>query len=153
MRRALVGFLLATLATATLLLWVDQPLRTAAAPHGILSFEFAGEAFTASAILSSWDAAARRSAELSLGLDALFPLLYATTLGLALWLRGAPRLARAQAIAGGLDLVENAALLAILQGDPQDGLPQLAFACATGKMFLLAWGLLALLMLPWRRRR
>jgi hypothetical protein len=59
---------------------LDQPLRTAAAPRGIISLELAGSPESAQRILASWDSAARRNARLSLGLDYIFLLIYALML-------------------------------------------------------------------------
>ncbi|MCA9969657.1 MAG: hypothetical protein KC425_05555 [Anaerolineales bacterium] len=62
---------------------VGRPLQTAAAPQGILSFEFAGTVPAAQAMVASWDANARAAAGLSLGLDFLYPPLYAAAIALA----------------------------------------------------------------------
>jgi hypothetical protein len=53
--------------------------------------------------------------------------------------------AQAQLAAGALDAVENAALLGVLNDARGDGLPRLAFGCATTKFALLGAGWLYLL--------
>lgn len=60
---------------------LDPPLRTAAAPWGIVSLELAWRTTTVSAILGSWDYADKVYAAFHLGLDFLFILCYALVLG------------------------------------------------------------------------
>ena len=62
---------------------VNAPLKTPAAPQGIVSYEFAGTATVAQSILDSWDAGAKVNAGFSLGLDYLYMPAYALTIGLA----------------------------------------------------------------------
>ena len=62
---------------------VDAPLKTPAAPQGIVSYEFAGTTTAAQRILDSWDAGAKVYAGFSLGLDYLYMPAYALTIGLA----------------------------------------------------------------------
>ena len=109
-------------------MWLlDQPLRTAAAPYGIVSFELAGDVSTAHAILDSWDGRARSAAGVGLGLDYLFLALYSTTLALAcrriahrFVLRGSALAAVGHALAWGqwaaaaCDGAENFALIRML---------------------------------------
>jgi hypothetical protein len=130
------------------------PLRTPAAPRGIVSFEFAASTAVAERILASWDERARVAAGLNLGLDYLFLVAYALAIGLgcarvadALRAR-APRaaalgdgLAWGALAAGGLDAVENAALVALLLGARAPLLAPLAAACALPKFALVAAGL------------
>ena len=61
---------------------LDAPLRTSAAPNGIVSFELAGTPERADAILQSWDTRARLFAAFGLGLDYLFMPVYALTISL-----------------------------------------------------------------------
>jgi hypothetical protein len=51
---------------------LDQPMRTPAAPAGIVSFELAGNTDKAGAMLASWNAGARLNAAFGLGFDFLF---------------------------------------------------------------------------------
>ena len=62
---------------------VNAPLKTPAAPQGIVSYEFAGTTAAAQSILDSWDAGAKVYAGFSLGLDYLYMPTYALTIGLA----------------------------------------------------------------------
>ena len=62
---------------------VNAPLKTPAAPQGIVSYEFAGTTAAAQGILDSWDAGAKVHAGFSLGLDYLYMPVYALTIGLA----------------------------------------------------------------------
>jgi hypothetical protein len=137
------------------------PLNTPAAPYGIVSFELARNEAQASAILASWDQAARLRAAFSLGLDFLFIPLYTVALTLTcLWaarfrrkrrrfpswlvLIGIPGipLAWAQLGAGLLDMVENIALVRMLFGMVNSPWPQVASVCASTKFILIAAGIL-----------
>jgi hypothetical protein len=131
---------------------VGRGLVTKEAPHGILSFEFAGNAAQASAIVGSWLLpGARFDAGLSLGLDYLFMPLYASSIALCCVLlsRGlAPALdqigallAWAQFVAALLDAIENFALISVLQGTPGDFWPALARNSAIPKFALVVLGL------------
>jgi hypothetical protein len=76
-----------TLIVMVALTILGAPLQTAAAPTGIVSYELAGDAPTAQAMLDSWDEVAKIYAGFNLGLDYLFLLLYSTTIAMAiLWL-------------------------------------------------------------------
>lgn len=132
---------------------IDVPLRTAAAPSGIVSFELAGDAATARAMVASWDETARIHAGISLGIDYLFMLAYAGAISLccALVARGlAPgwlasvgmALAWGQWLAAALDALENIALIRVLLGAGGDFWPLLARWCAIPKFALVFSGLL-----------
>lgn len=131
---------------------VGQPLKTAAAPQGILSFEFAGSVPAAQAMIASWDARARSAAGLSLGLDFLYPPLYAAAISLsclaaaAQFGGGARRfgswLAAAVWLAAALDYVENVALIQLLFGATSGIWPPLAYGCAAVKFGIILFGLL-----------
>ncbi len=152
-RGPLAGLAAASVAAAIVLTVRGAPLRTDAAPHGIVSFEFAADRPTARAILQSWsglyDAAA-----FNLYFDFLFLLLYSSAIALACARTATalrPRRARAAAfgvvltwgqwLAGALDMVENVALLFLLWGSSNSSLPPLAFVCATIKFALVGLGL------------
>jgi hypothetical protein len=60
------------------------PLKTAASPNGIISFEFAGEIAVAQRMVDSWGATGRIYAALNLGLDYLFLAVYACAIGIAI---------------------------------------------------------------------
>ena len=151
-RRAAFGVLLiATLVVFAAISALDVPLHTAAAPNGIVSFEFAGGPEQAQAILASWDVTARIAAGLSLGVDYLFMVLYALTIGLGCVLVGeklggaaarlAVGLAWGQVLAAVLDAVENWALIRWLLGSRAEFWPSLAAGCATVKFALVGLGL------------
>lgn len=131
--------------------FLDQPLRTAAAPMGIVSFELARTVANAQAILASWDASARVYAGLSLGLDALYPPLYATAIGFACagvavrlqrrgrlgWMVVGIWLTWGMAVAALFDYVENVALVAQLLGSEAAYLPTVAWAMASLKFAII----------------
>ena len=163
-KRAFVFFFCLTLAVMTVMNLLDVPLRTAAAPSGIVSFELAGQPDAAQRIVASWDDEARIYAALSLGIDYLFMLAYSTAVALgcvilaqrmppALALLG-PYLAWAQWIAALLDAVENYSLIRVLLGTAQ-GWATVARYCALPKFAIIGVGLLYLvagaLLLLWQR--
>ncbi|MDJ0886094.1 MAG: hypothetical protein QNI89_02280 [Desulfobacterales bacterium] len=134
-----------------IMLWLDQPLRTSAAPRGIVSFELAGSSAAAREILASWGPEARRNAALSLQLDYAFLVAYATVLFLlcAGVARQWPRspafirrvgfiLAGGQWLAAALDAGENILLQMVLSGAAAPALPLAARWCALGKFGLIA---------------
>jgi len=147
------GTLLAVLAVlgvvlSAALVRIGAPLVTDAAPSGIVSFEFAGSAAGARAILDSWTPLAREHAMLSLGLDYLYLAVYPAFISLAcVWTarRIAPRtglaLAWAVLLAAPLDAVENAALVWMLVQGPGDAAAAVAWACALPKFALVFAGL------------
>lgn len=141
-------------------------LRTSEAPHGIVSLEFAGDVKQAQSVINSWDAKARQFAVNNVLLDFLFIAAYSTAFGLAcvlahkvyastdaLAILGAPwigtLLAWGQTVAGALDVIENIAILMMLQVNVNEPWPQVARWCALPKFgFIFAgamysfWGLL-----------
>jgi len=136
---------------------LDASLRTPASPNGIVSFEFAGDGESAGRMLEAWGGLGRLAAGRSLRLDFLFLAAYAP--GLALLCAAAADRARAarsrlaapgaalawgQLAAGGLDAIENLALLRVLGGFSTDVWPALAMACAWPKFALVAAGILYL---------
>lgn len=140
---------LALLMTA-LMSFIGRPLTTEAAGAGILSFEFAWDMNTAQAILASWDAHTRLVAAFSLGLDFLYPLVYAAAISLAcVWAVERIRPSRPQVAAAGvwlawgawlaasLDYIENISLVTILLGGTSVVWPILAFICAAIKFALI----------------
>jgi hypothetical protein len=157
--RALIVAIVFALLVAAVMQWVGAPLTTAAAPAGIVSFEFAGNAARAEAILASWDATASLYAALGLGLDYLFMVAYASAISLACirvaeaWRGRAPGVARlgwllaiGQWLAAGLDAVENFALLRLLFGYDAAAWPTVAWWCAAVKFTLVGAGLLFVLI-------
>lgn len=153
-KHALILLALISLALLTAMRVLDRPLRTSDAPNGIVSFEFAGTAGQASAIIDGWSTDARVAAGVSLGLDYLFLIAYAATIALAcgmaaeaLTARGSRlgpwglRLSWAQWIAAACDMVENLALILLLRGASAPGLAETAWGCAAVKFSLVGIGL------------
>jgi hypothetical protein len=146
--------LCATLLVMAVLNWIDLPLKTGAAPKGIVSFELAGDVTTANAILESWDARKRLTAAFSLGFDYLFLCCYSTSIAFGCvwaasklrkrfaWLEPCgPVLAWGQWLAALFDGVENFALLLQLFNGPGDSWALLAWWCAVLKFGLVIAGL------------
>ena len=140
----------------TVLRLLGATLNTPAAPMGIVSFELAGDLSTAQHILSEWDPQAQRYAALSLGIDFLF--LFAYPLLIALLCHRVARpypyqeaspvlpvagisLAWLQFAAGGLDAVENTALIRLLMGDQREIWSQIAYWSATPKFLIVFAGI------------
>ncbi len=134
--------------------FVGMPLNTAAAPQGIISFEFAATPDQAQQMLDSWSPDARIRAGFIQGLDFLFPLVYSTTVGLGSVMAAGVIARRGQTAsrlgswlawglwaAAALDYVENFGLLFLLFGKVQSPFPQIAAVCAAIKFALLAVGL------------
>jgi hypothetical protein len=152
---------------------LDQPLRTPAAPNGIVSFEFAGNVQNAHAITVSWrqmslllSSVAGQSnpdivnvpfvfAAFGLGLDYLFMPIYSFALGFgtlyamgrhAGWFRSLGAVAGYGAFAAALfDAAENYALFQILLNKIYSPYPEIAYYCASLKFLLLTFGLLYIL--------
>jgi len=139
--------LLFTFAILTAIL-IDSgmPLRTDAAPLGIVSFQLAGSGNTAHTILDSWQDTGRNAALINLAVDYPYLVIYAALLSL-LCRRAAASLARYAAVgrtcargawvAAGCDAIENLALLAQLLNAPGDGAALVALAFASVKFALL----------------
>ena len=151
-RYVFLPLLALTLAVLAALGEIDKPLRTAAVPWGIISFEVAGDVARARAMIASWTGTAPLYAALSLGVDYLFMVAYSTTIALGcLWAAGvlgsgfgalARPLAWGQWVAAVLDAVENWALARMLLGDVADPWPQVAWWCAVPKFVLVYAGIL-----------
>jgi hypothetical protein len=145
-------FLFLTLLIFGLFRMLDQPLRTSAAPNGIVSFELAGDIQTSEAMIDSWDPNARLFAAFGLGLDYLFMPAYALALSLGLLFAGSGKtawyrtfthwLGWAAIAAAFLDAIENYALWRLLAGGTDSSFPQIAAACASVKFALLLLGLI-----------
>jgi hypothetical protein len=144
-------FLVLTLALFAVFNLLDQPVRTPAAPGGIVSFELARTPEAAAAMLASWGKSARLSVAFGLGLDFLFMPVYATALGLSIMIAADKRrgwfwsalgkaLAWGAFLATGFDAVENISLFYILQNGAFSPAPQIAFWCASAKFILLTLG-------------
>jgi len=135
--------------------FLDQPLKTSAAPSGIVSFELAFTGDVSRSILDSWDENARLFAAFGLGFDFLFMPVYAVALSLGLllasrdkpgWYLNLTTMLGWGAFAAALfDAIENYALWNLLIGNPGGSYPQIAGICASIKFMLLISGLLTAL--------
>ena len=133
---------------------LDAPLRTTAAPSGIVSFELAREPDTAHGIINSWDSNALLFAAFGLGLDYLFMPAYALALSLGIllmmngrtgwYLQVSAWMGWGIFVAALLDAVENYALWIELTGTVVSPYPELAALCASVKFALLVAGLLTI---------
>ncbi|HEX5725201.1 MAG TPA: hypothetical protein VFX98_07025 [Longimicrobiaceae bacterium] len=146
-RPLLLGILLiASAGLAATLSAQGIPLRTAAAPGGVLSYEFAWTGARAAEILRSW-APMREIARQQLLIDFPYLLAYPLLLSLACvllagtgpggWARAGRFLAWAVLPAGLLDGIENAALLRMLEHGAADAPARVAGVCASLKFFLV----------------
>ena len=146
---AFLVLLALTLAVMVSLNALDRPLKTEAAPADIISFEFAGDLATAQDILESWGPRGRVRAGVSLGLDYLYLVAYASciALGCVLVARGVagpvPFLAGVGVLlswalfaAALLDAVENFALFQLLFGSRSEAWPAVARWCALPKFVI-----------------
>jgi hypothetical protein len=158
-RPVFVLLLVLTLTVMVVLQVMGGPLKTGAAPQGIISYELAGDIPTVEMILGSWDPQTRIYAGFNLGLDYLFLVLYSATIACACaWIAGTLRsrsrplatagllLAWGQWLAALLDSIENAALLVLLLGTPTAPWPPIAYWCAVIKFALVLLGLLYVLV-------
>lgn len=161
-------FFLLTLVLFVVFRALDQPLQTDTAPHGIISFELAGNVLTARSITDSWKQislllsatgdpepdivnVAYSIAAFGLGLDYLFMPVYALALGFgsllasqkhSTWLHSLSILAAYGAFAAAtFDALENYFLFQILLGKVGAGYPKIAAVCAVLKFGLLASGI------------
>jgi hypothetical protein len=168
------AFLAGTLVLFAVFRALDVPLRTPAAPNGIVSFELAGTPFRAQAILDSWldvgylighgpgqiapyfVSLAYLFAAFGLGLDYLFMPLYASALAMGILLAAGRHPGRFFALGAWLgwgayaaalfDAIENFALVRmLLWNQVWSPYPQLAAFSATVKFGLLLVGLLYVL--------
>jgi hypothetical protein len=107
--------------------WLGLPLRTTAAPLGIVSLQFAPGVDAATAILSSWSAVPPARLRWAHGLDLILPFAYATALlraargaaAAAAVRRGAVLTVTALAVlAAAADQVENVAMAVTMLGAP-----------------------------------
>ncbi len=158
-KQAFWALLVPTLLFMTALLSIGTPLKTAAAPGGMMAYEFAGTAASAQRMVGSWDHRAQLCAALGLGLDYLFLVLYACSIALGCALvaqrlsgrrfltAAGAFLAWGQFAAALLDAVENYALIRILlYGVESEVWPATAFCCAALKFALVVPGILYVLL-------
>jgi len=157
-KRAFIAFLIFTFVVMMGLQVLDGPLKTKAAPLGIISFELAGAQGQAREIVESWGPRGRVYAGINLGLDYLFLVAYGICFGLgcamvAQSLTGRTEilfsvgvfLSWGQIAAALLDSVENFALIRVLLGSGQELWPVVALWCAIPKFIAVTLGLIYIL--------
>ncbi|HEU5150677.1 MAG TPA: hypothetical protein VFU19_09280 [Iamia sp.] len=168
-RRRLVGRSVAVnVAFSAVMMAIGRPMR--AGGHDIVPFELAGDAATVDRIVEDWGDEGVRAARLQTRLDMAYLVSYgvATSAGCALVAdaaraAGRPGLARlgdllgwGTVVAAGCDAVENASLLAELDG-ARGRLPALARRCALVKFGLIGpavgYALVGLVITERNRRR
>lgn len=164
------AFLAGTLCLFAVFRVLDAPLRTTAAPNGIVSFELAGTPFQAQAIIDSWQELAYLASSVAgepvpglvsrafsfaafgLGIDYLFMPLYATALALGILLAAGKHggwfatfgawLGWGAYAAALFDALENYALARmLLMNQVWSPYPQVAAFSASVKFVLLLLGL------------
>ena len=153
-RLTLLFIFLALLMTAVMN-YVGGPLANKYAPLGIVSFEFAGDWQTAHIMVASWNGRQQTLAGISLGLDFLYPTIYALAISsaciavAALWQSRSHKVAQIGIslswgvwLAAIFDYVENYALIQLLLGTDTVWWAPIAYLCATIKFLLIFIGIL-----------
>jgi hypothetical protein len=139
-----------TLVFAVMLTNQGKPLRTASAPNGVLSYEFAWNRIQAAQILASWSSlkdTAKRQIHLDFGFLVIYPLLLSlacamlTESSLNSMASAGVFISWAALAAGPLDAGENFALLRMLDAGASESLARLAGWCA-GVKFLVVYSAL-----------
>lgn len=151
-------FVFLLIGTALFIIWLSvqgKPLRTEAAPSGVLSYEFAWTKPKADSILKSW-ALIIETARNQLLIDFGFLVFYPLTLSLACAMLSGSKfnqmavvgvfLSWAVLLSGFLDATENLSLLRMLATGGSDFLARLAGFCA-GVKFALVYASLGYLVL------
>jgi len=131
------------------------PLKTDAAPAGIVTFELIGSAEGSQKIIDSWKGDIMTYAGINMGLDFLFLALYGITIALGclivsdkipsswVYLKKVGIWFAAGAIfAAFLDIIENIAMIKLLLGSHNQFLPVLAKWCAIPKFSLVLFSVL-----------
>ena len=149
-QRALVVLVVLSVAIAAVVARLGAGLFVPAVPSGIISFELAGNAAAATAMLRAWGPALSEAARIQTWVDFAYLAVYAPTLALAAGLAVGPWAKRSASLsglgvllswgalaAGLLDVIENAAMLRMLTDAPSDALALLARICAIGKFTLI----------------
>jgi hypothetical protein len=157
-------FLALTLVLFGIFRILDTPLRTPAAPNGIVSFELAWSPGASQSMVDSWSEYARLLAAFGLGIDYLFMPLYALALSLGIllaasrhtggWTKLGAWMGWAALVAPLFDAVENYGLLHSLLSPLFSLWPLVASVCATIKFILLILGLVyAVIAGLWPRKK
>ena len=130
---------------------IDNQLKTAITPQGILSFEFCGFTQTCSQAVAEWGESGKLYTAFSLGVDYLFLMAYPALLFVWGRLRSTGYTPYLVWIAGISDAIENYFLLHVLLGATEQGM--LAGIFATIKFSLLAIFLLWLITSRFRQKQ
>ncbi|MEP7134231.1 MAG: hypothetical protein ABI904_04810 [Chloroflexota bacterium] len=169
-KRFFFTFLFLTIILFAVFRVLDQPLRTPAAPNGIVSFELAGSPLKAQAITDEWKHSSLLLSEVAgqadpnivnvpyvfasfgLGIDYLFMPLYAFALAFGTllaagkhsgWLKSLGAVVGYGAFAAAVfDAVENYALFQVLLNRVYSPYPEIAYYCASIKFGLLIFGVM-----------
>lgn len=139
--------------------YFDLPLKTEAAPNGIISFEFAKGIEHSIAIISSWDMTAKIYAGLSLGIDFLFLVVYGIFFATACYLIAQKYINKnnrlyklgifismLQFVAALFDAIENIALIKLLLGSNNSIYPLIAYYFASFKFAIIAFGIIYIIV-------
>ena len=136
---------------------LDAPLRTSAAPNGIVSFELAWTGTRAAEMMASWSGIAATAAWASLLLDYFFMWSYGALLAAlarrVIGSRAGEGFATAAWAAAACDAVENAALIWMYGTQASDEAALIAGAFASIKFVLLTGVILAVVIAAIGRRR
>lgn len=160
--KSLKACLIATVILLAALVLINQPLKTAAAHQGIVSYQLAGSAEQALVIVQSWGSEGLYWAKLSLWLDFLFIPVYCLTLILltrhctvdrpGVRERTAARWVRTLFIVAAMaDVTENVLLLNNLEA-PTDAISLAAAISALAKFTALTLGIAGLVIIRAARR-
>lgn len=134
------------------------PLKTEAAPAGIVTFELIGSFSGSQLIIQSWQGQPMIWAGINMGLDFLFLALYSITIALACLIivdrfnhievikRVGLALAAGIFVAAALDIMENIALIRLLVGSVNEQLPRIARWSAIPKFSLVLLSLVYVLV-------
>jgi len=157
-RNLTIGLLILLLVTISAMVFFDSFLKNELAENGIVSFELAKDLKASNLILNSWNEHAKIAASLSMGLDFLFLIIYASFIALLihklnerLW-KNKPFynvgiiLVWAAFIMALSDAVENIALIRLLLGDMQQHWSSIAYYFAIIKFTILIIGMLYILL-------
>jgi hypothetical protein len=160
--KSLKACLVATLVLLAALVMINQPLKTGSAHQGIVSYQLAGSAEQALAIVQSWGDEGLQWARLSLWTDFLFIPVYCLTLILltrhcTLDRPGVRERTTARwiltlfIVAGLADVTENVLLLNNLEA-PTDAVSSAAAISALAKFTALTLGIAGLVIIRAARR-
>lgn len=123
---------------------IGLPLRTDAAPSGIVSLQLATSVGAAEAILASWSAVATTRILVVHGLDVLLPIAYAVAITSWAARLGAGRASVAALVAAVADQAENALMAVSILDAPNAALVGGTLVAAVVKWGALAFALLVL---------